>query len=260
VAYDHKPGERRSPIKQKPLPAAGDSLRREIVESADHLVEYAIAAGLVASVAATHWVWYLTKAPPAPWFFTVLTVIAVALVALKMAKFRRRSKRLLQAREGERAVAQHLDSELRRDGYEIFHDVPGDGFNVDHLVVGPSGVFVIETKTYSKPVGRESRVAFSDGNVLIDGHRPRRNPLNQVRSLARWARGLLLDTTGKAIPVQPVVIFPGWFVEPMPKDCDVWVLNEKPAVTFIRNGRGRLDETTRAQVCGQIRQYMARQS
>jgi len=151
-------------------------------------------------------------------------------------------------------------AKFRRDGYEIIHDLPGDGFNVDHLVVGPNGVFVIETKTYSKPVGRESRVAFSDGNVLIDGYRPKRNPLNQTRSLARWVRGLLLDTTGKAIPVQPVVIFPGWFVEPMPRDCDVWVLNEKPAVTFIRNGRGRLDETTHAQVCGQVRQYLSRQS
>jgi hypothetical protein len=260
VAYDHKPGERRSPIKRKPLPGAGDSLRREIVDSTDDTMAYLIVATLLVTLAVMHWIWILTKSAPSPWLFTLFALVAAVLCAVKIVRFRRRAKRLIQAREGERAVAQHLESELRREGYEVFHDIPGSGFNVDHLVVGPTGVFAIETKTYSKPVGRESRVAWGGGGVMVDGRRPSRCPVRQARATAQWVRGLLAETTGKPIAVQPVVIFPGWFVEPMPRDCDVWVLNEKPAVTFIRNGRGHLDETTRAQVCGQIRQYLSRQS
>jgi len=53
---------------------------------------------------------------PSPWLFTVPAVIAGVLLTIKIVKFRRRAKRLIQAREGERAVAQHLDSEFRRDG------------------------------------------------------------------------------------------------------------------------------------------------
>jgi Nuclease-related domain len=46
----------------------------------------------------------------------------------------------------ERAVGQALN-ELRRDGWFVLHDIRqrGEG-NVDHLVSGPGGVFMIETK------------------------------------------------------------------------------------------------------------------
>jgi hypothetical protein len=46
-----------------------------------------------------------------------------------------------------RQTARVLDR-LTRDGYMVFHDlaVPGSPANVDHLVIGPSGVFVIDSK------------------------------------------------------------------------------------------------------------------
>lgn len=259
MAYDHKPGERRSPIRNKPLPGAGDSLLKEVDETVDNAMAYVLGAAFLVLLAVMDWVWRLTKSTPPAWMYTSFAIVACVVCAIKLVRSRKRVRQLVQAREGERAVAQQLESELRRDGYEIFHDLPGAGFNIDHIVVGPTGVFVIETKTYSKPRGRESRVALSQDGLLVDGRRPSRDPVNQARSLARWLRGFLVEMTGRPIPVQPVVVFPGWFVEPMPPSFDVWVLNEKPAVTFIRNGRGNLDETTRAQICGQIRQYLGRQ-
>jgi Nuclease-related domain len=54
---------------------------------------------------------------------------------------------------GERRTARLLDR-LPRDGYVVFHDlaVPGSPANVDHLVVGPSGVFVIDSKQWTGSV------------------------------------------------------------------------------------------------------------
>jgi Nuclease-related domain len=54
---------------------------------------------------------------------------------------------------GERHTARLLDR-LTRDGYVVFHDlaVPGSPANVDHLVVGPSGVFVIDSKQWTGSV------------------------------------------------------------------------------------------------------------
>ena len=51
--------------------------------------------------------------------------------------------------KGENAVLKCLET-LPKD-YFIFNDVklPGKGGNIDHIVIGPSGVFVIETKNYS---------------------------------------------------------------------------------------------------------------
>jgi hypothetical protein len=48
---------------------------------------------------------------------------------------------------GERRTASHLD-ELAADGYVVLHDrlIPGARANIDHIAIGPAGVFVIETK------------------------------------------------------------------------------------------------------------------
>ena len=50
---------------------------------------------------------------------------------------------------GERAVGERLDS-LSRSGVMVLHDrrIPRRTSNIDHIAVGPSGVFVIDTKRY----------------------------------------------------------------------------------------------------------------
>jgi hypothetical protein len=55
---------------------------------------------------------------------------------------------------GERHTARLL-RRLHRDGYVVFHDlaVPGNtSANVDHLVIGPTGVFVIDSKQWTGSV------------------------------------------------------------------------------------------------------------
>lgn len=51
--------------------------------------------------------------------------------------------------EGERKTASYLAG-LEQAGFIVRHDrrVPGYGGNVDHIAVGPTGVWVIETKSY----------------------------------------------------------------------------------------------------------------
>jgi hypothetical protein len=50
---------------------------------------------------------------------------------------------------GERRTARLLDP-LERQGWAVLHDlaVPGSRANLDHLVIGPGGVFVIDSKQY----------------------------------------------------------------------------------------------------------------
>ena len=50
---------------------------------------------------------------------------------------------------GERRTARLLDL-LERRGWAVLHDpaVPGSRANVDHLVIGPGGVFVVDSKQY----------------------------------------------------------------------------------------------------------------
>lgn len=52
--------------------------------------------------------------------------------------------------EGERKTASYLAG-LEEAGFIVRHDrrVPGYGGNVDHIAIGPTGVWVIETKNYA---------------------------------------------------------------------------------------------------------------
>jgi len=51
---------------------------------------------------------------------------------------------------GEVVLGGRLDS-LRERGIHVLHDrrIPGTTANIDHIVVGPRGVFVIDAKKYS---------------------------------------------------------------------------------------------------------------
>jgi Nuclease-related domain len=91
--------------------------------------------------------------------------------------------------EGERRTARLLDR-LARDGYVVFHDlaVPGTtSANVDHLVIGPSGVFVIDSKQWSGSVRQGA-----DGLVWHNHYR-----LDRTLETVRWGAqtmGRLLGT------------------------------------------------------------------
>jgi hypothetical protein len=160
---------------------------------------------------------------------------------------------------GERVVAQALD-ELKRDGYHVFHDVPPerearDGerlANFDHVVIGPTGVFVIETKTRSIANGNNEVVITTDGRVLVNKMQPDRCPLRQARALAAAMRRTLEQDSGIAsLPVRPVVVFPGeWYI----KDRDyrnaggeVWTLRETAFAKWVRSPKENV-RLTEAQI------------
>jgi hypothetical protein len=80
-----------------------------------------------------------------------LTGLAVAAALAWRLRFRPTAATLAWRRgaHGEQRTARLL-APLERQGYQVFHDlaIPGSAANVDHLVVGPTGVFVIDSKRY----------------------------------------------------------------------------------------------------------------
>jgi hypothetical protein len=119
---------------------------------------------------------------------------------------------------GEQAVAESLaDPKLAAAGYRGFHDVPGDGkWNIDHVVVGPGGIFVIETKACvrRKPKWeQQDHIVFFDGKTLRFPWRVDHVANGQAEANARWVRERLAPYAPKDILVQPVIVVPGWWVE-----------------------------------------------
>lgn len=87
-------------------------------------------------------------------YFTIPIWIILALfILLRIKSQYRRIQDMRLGPDGELATAEELN-QLMHYGYYVFHDFPGDHFNIDHVVIGPAGVFAVETKTRSKPVGK----------------------------------------------------------------------------------------------------------
>jgi hypothetical protein len=99
---------------------------------------------------------------------------------------------------GERRTARLL-RHLERDGYVSLHDlaVPGSNANIDHLVIGPTGVFVVDSKQYSGRVHQS-----------IDGRAWHNHaPLARQLEVVGWEADTIARTLG--IRVDPLVVVHG---------------------------------------------------
>jgi Nuclease-related domain len=125
--------------------------RRRATELAAWMRNLAWRAPLVAAAGALGQVLATQASPPR----AGLLGLAVAALAGWRLRFRpsEQSRTWQRGAQGERCTARLLDR-LTRDGYTVFHDlaVPGSPANVDHLVIGPSGVFVIDSKQWTGSV------------------------------------------------------------------------------------------------------------
>jgi hypothetical protein len=102
---------------------------------------------------------------------------------------------------GERHVARLL-APLDANGWTVLHDlrVPGSAANIDHLVIGTPGVFVIDAKHYRGPLW------LSHDGGLWHG----RYPLAAALSATRWEADKVHATLGAPdVDVVPVVAVAG---------------------------------------------------
>ena len=151
---------------------------------------------------------------------------------------------------GERMVAEHLEP-LKAQGWRIFHDVPGTAngfdFNIDHVAVGPTGAFVIETKTRRKGGARpgfDDYKVYFDGTALVWPWGEDNHGLEQAERNARWLATTLQAELGEPVPVTPILTLPGWWVEQKPsRDSRICrVANPKVLPALLPVGAVVLDQ------------------
>jgi hypothetical protein len=100
---------------------------------------------------------------------------------------------------GERHTARLL-AVLERHGWAVLHDlaVPGSRANIDHLVIGPSGVFVIDSKHY------RGRLQLDGSGRLWIGRYPIAPMLRTVDLEADQAAQVLIDPDVVVVPIVAV--------------------------------------------------------
>ena len=253
--------KRRSPIGIDLLRAPGHSLRTDIDKlETDMMFEMTILMViplLTASVflAQAH-LQGLDEMLRIAWVYGMCIAVVVGWSCWRLYKAATRLDRLRSGYDAEVAVGQELDQLMRR-GAVVFHDIPGEGFNIDHVVIAPAGVFAVETKGYSKLNRRRGR---EDATVRFDGQKLKfptwttSKPLTQAASQARWLGQWLTKATGEPIRALPVLALPGWFVQ-LTGRGDVRVFNGKQLKDLLEaRGAQPLTEAAIARVAHQVEQ------
>ena len=142
--------------------------------------------------------------------------------------------------QGERFVAEELN-QLMNNGFQVFHDIPFFDYNIDHVVVGPTGVFAIETKTKRKRLahGKEKHKVVFDGERLNFPGGWDTAALDQARLNAKTLSQWLSSATADRITAHPILTIPGWFVERSVRS-EVYVANPKQIRSYILNSNENL--------------------
>lgn len=133
-----------------------------------------------------------------PLWGAALFVAALLYIIWSLMRGLRRVERFYKGARGEEKVSGILA--CLPDTYHVFNDFAVGRRHVDHVVVGPGGVFSIETKFW------RGRVTVEDGHILLDGQLPDRSPIQQAVREATSVRKALEDRGWKGL-VTPVLAF-----------------------------------------------------
>lgn len=133
----------------------------------------------------------------------VVAIAATASVALRLFGRRTTTEAWRKGAEGEERTARLLDR--LPPVFTVLHDLPmpRSRANIDHVVVGPTGAFTVESKAYA------AGVRVRGGRVTSGGHRR-----DGIVEQAQRQAAAISDRIGR--PVRPIVVVHGgvdvgWF-------------------------------------------------
>jgi hypothetical protein len=247
----------RRPFDEMPRPA-GWSLQNRTAELMEDFMLNLMAANVAAVI-----FWAVSaNAKGSPTLLIAIGFIACSFLIYRAARSIKSYVNHRLGLLGEQVVGQFLDR-LSSDTIHVFHDMEikepgGKPWNIDHIVVTPAGVFAIETKTRRKPRG-----IAPDGQqshkVIFDGQQLRfpapmsadRHGLDQTQRNADWLSGKLTALNGCAVPVTPVLVLPGWWVEAKGKG-PVTVLNPKGLRSLLNSRNPTLSDQQQRAINAQL--------
>ena len=222
----------RSPLTSKIRRKAGTSARDAFnSEFVDATMAYGLASGFLLALFL-----YFLSPKVMPIILGLMSLGSGAIIFIKI----RRAINYKKGYHAEEEVGELLE-DLHTAGASIFHDLKGRKFNIDHLIIDQTGVYVLETKYIRKPDRGDCNIHERDGKLAKNGTALMGDPRGQA---ARNAKDVtdLLTRLGFEFSAQPIVMIPGWYVEEQKIDQSAaWVMNPKRIFSKIRSRPKTID-------------------
>jgi hypothetical protein len=157
-------------------------------------------------------------------------------------------KRAKQAERG--AIAEEKTGAVIEglpDGNFIINDFDTGRGNIDHILVGPKGVFTLEVKSH------RGTVTFDNGILLRDGKVFEKDFLKQAWAECFAVREMLAKWEIKESTAEPVIIFSNAFVKVSGKAKGAVVINLKFLPTFLERLPDRLNTGEAGRIFNRLR-------
>lgn len=244
----------RSPLTRNLLRSPGESLRNKLEDIQSELM---VSVSMITVIPISMYsVWAFEQTKQSAVIATSIGLITVIYFTQSLLKKKKEQHRLTVGYEAEIATGQELN-QLMLDGYHVFHDLQlqVNGFNIDHVIVGPSGAYAIETKGRSKPVNHDGETEWEvecNGDTLIfPGWRDSKS-IEQARLQARELQKWICAAIAEPIVVQPALRIHGWNVKGrFPKDVKILYGNPR---NFFARGQKSLEQETIKRIAFQLEQ------
>lgn len=142
---------------------------------------------------------------PNPMLGFLMTYTSIVVLAVLGYKFYREddavSENYYRGRKGESAILEELQK--LPDPFRVFCDVTTQPpYNIDFVVIGPTGIFTVEAKSHAGQVG------YADGRITINGAAPQEKDfLKQAKSEALSVADALKGKVSDQPWVYPVIAF-----------------------------------------------------
>jgi uncharacterized membrane-anchored protein len=158
----------------------------------------------------------------------------VSLILLIVFQYYQRKYRVYSSgRQGEKAVITALTSSLT-DEYCLINGayLKGRGGDIDHIVLGPNGVYVLETKNWS------GKIICNGDQWLRPGKNVKANPSLQVKHNTQKVKKLIDSTTvfrGLHIWVEGIIVFTNTNADLNINSSTVTILKLSQLSKYIKN-------------------------
>jgi hypothetical protein len=236
----------------KLLRLAGQSLRVKAERQFDDFVPYLMIVFAFWIVRLVEWMQKIAGEHPTPGFWMFLSLLVTVYGGVRAFRLYPQLRNARHSERGKRRVAETLDR-IRSKGFVVFHDLPEDGSKIDHLVVGPTGIYSIETKAWNV-IGSRTIDYQNENEVVLGGRITDGRLLRQARGSARAVHLRLKEHLHENYWVKPLLVFLGdWRVSRQAGDFAVTVMTADQLEDYFDRGQPELTRKEIAHICSHLK-------